>query len=306
MKHYLFPKCTLFALVFLFPLFLQAQITKAVGGDYITLVGVPENQIAAQVNTYKDQGYMPVFADATYFEGKPLQGTSRQSYVGILATLIFKKNPTRIDVQLGKYNSTNSFVAQYAALKAQGWYISNLDAYLSMNQQKCYLAIWVKGNSAPWGITVDVPLNQHQNKFNQLSSEGYRMINRVYHDQPSLDGEVVDIQNITSLYTKQSNPIYAKSNLSYPEYAKLCVDMKKQDFVLTYLDVRRGHYSPIFTHKPNFTPFSTFPAHGQSSVQVKQAIEKWSLEGYYPLFVICESKVQEDYYPKYAIWFAKN
>ena len=304
MKQFLFPKCLIIALLFLAPFFLHAQITKASGGDYITLMGVPENQIATQVNIYKDQGYMPVFVDACFFEGKPLQGTSRPANLGVFATLIFKKNPGRINVQLAKYNSSNVFLAQYAALKAQGWYISNLDAYLN-NNQEAYLAIWVKGNSAPWGIVVDSPLNQHQNAFNQLSSEGYRMVNRVYHNQPAPGDEVVDVQHITSLFTKQSNPIFAKSQLTYPEYAKLCVDMKQQDFVLTFLDIHRGYFSPIFTKKPNFTPLSTFPAHGQSSVLTKQAIEQWSQQGYYPLFVICDSAAQEDYYPQYAVWLVK-
>lgn len=304
MKQYLFPKCSLFALVFLFPLFLQAQITKAVGGDYITLMGVPEDQIATQYNTYKGQGYMPVFVDAVYFEGKPLQGTSRPANLGIYATMIFKKNPTRIDVQLVKYNSTNVFVAQYGALKAQGWYISNLDAYLNMSKQESYFAIWVKGNSAPWGITADLPANQHQNTFNQLSSEGYKLVNRVFHDQPS-DEEVSGIQHVTSLYSKHPNLVFSKSKLTYPQYAKLCLDLKPQGLVLTYLDIDRGYYSPIFTKNPNFTPFSTFPAHSQTSVQVKQAIEQWSQQGYYPVFVICDSAPIEDYYPKYAVWFAK-
>lgn len=304
MKQFLFPKCLIVALLFIAPYLLQAQITKATGGDYITLMGVPENQIASQVNTYKGQGYMPVFVDACFFEGKPLQGTSRPATIGVFATMIFKKNPSRIDVQLAKYNSSNTFVAQYAALKAQGWYISNLDAYLN-NNQEAYLAIWVKGNSAPWGIVVDSPPNQHQNAFSQLSGEGYRMINRVYHNQPAPGNEVVDIKHITSLFTKNSNPIYAKSQLTYPAYAKLCLDMKQQDFVLTFLDVHRGYFSPIFTKKPGFTPLSTFPAHGQSSVLTKQAIEQWSQQGYYPLFVICDSAAQEDYYPQYAVWLVK-
>lgn len=305
MKQFLFPKCLIVALLFLAPYLLQAQITKASGGDYITLLGVPENQIATQVNTYKDQGYMPVFVDACFFEGKSLPGTSRPATSGVFATMIFKKNPSRINVQLAKYNSSNVFLAQYAALKAQGWYISNLDAYLN-NNQEAYLAIWVKGNSAPWGIVADSPLNQHQNAFNQMSSEGYRMVNRVFHNQPAPGNEVVDIKHITSLFTKNSNPIYAKSQLTYPEYAKLCLDMKQQDFVLTFLDVHRGNFSPIFTKKPNFTPLSTFPAHGQSSVLTKQAIEQWSQQGYYPLFVICDSDHQEDYYPQYAVWLVKS
>ncbi len=304
MKQFLFPQCLIVALLFIAPYLLQAQITKATGGDYITLMGVPENQIASQVNTYKDQGYMPVFVDACFFEGKPLQGTSRPATIGVFATLIFKKNPNRINVQLAKYNSSNTFVAQYAALKAQGWYISNLDAYLN-NNQEAYLAIWVKGNSAPWGIVVDSPPNQHQNAFNQLGSEGYRMVNRVFHNQPAPGNEVVDIKNITSLFTKQSNLTYSKSLLTYPNYAKLCLDMKQQDYVLTFLDVHRGYYSPIFTKKPDFTPLSTFPAHKQSSVVVKQAIEQRSQEGYYPLFVICDSNAQEHYYPQYAVWMVK-
>lgn len=303
MKQFLFPKCLIVALLFIAPYLLLAQITKATGGDYITLLGVPENQIATQVNTYKGQGYMPVFVDIATFDGKPLPGSSRSNY-SVLATMIFKKNPSRIDVQLTKYNSSNAFVAQYAALKAQGWYVSNLDAYLT-NNQEAYLAIWVKGNSAPWGIVVDSPPNQHQNAFNQLGSEGYRMVNRVYHKQPSPGDEVTDIKYITSLFTKQSNLTYSKSQLTYPNYAKLCLDMKQQDYVLTFLDVQQGYFSPIFTKKPDFTPLSTFPAHGQSSLMTKQAIEQWSQQGYYPLFVICDSGAQEDYYPQYAVWLVK-
>jgi hypothetical protein len=81
--------------------------------------------------------------------------------------------------------------------------------------------------------------------------------------------------------------------------------MKQQDFVLTFLDVHRGYFSPIFTKNPSFTPLSTFPAHRQSSVLTKQAIEQWSQQGYYPLFVICDSGAQEDYYPQYAVWLVK-
>lgn len=303
MKQFLFSMCSFFALAFLFPLFLQAQITKAVGGNYITLMGVPENQVITQANTYKDQGYMPIFVDVTTFEGKPLQGSSRVNYT-TLATMIFKKNPSRINVQLAKYNSSNAFSTELASLKAQGWYVSNVDAYLSNNKES-YLAIWVKGNSPLWGVQIDAGLNQYNIASTQATNQGLRMINRVFHNQPSSGDEVVDILHATSLFTKQGNPVQFSDQLSYAQYAKMCMDMKAQNYVLTFLDIYKGRYSPIFTKNPGFTPLSAFPAHGQNALTVKQTIEQKSQEGYYPLFVICDSAPQQDSYPKYAVWMVK-
>lgn len=304
MKHYLFPKCTLFALVFLFPLFLQAQITKAVGGDYITLMGVPDDQIITQFNTYKDQGYMPVFVDACYFEGKPLQGTSRPATSGVFATMIFKKNPSRINVQLAKYNSSNAFANELAALKVQGWYVSNVDAYLN-NNKEFYLAIWIKGNSPLWGVQIDAGMNQYNVASTQAANQGLRMVNRVFHKQSTPGDEATDIEYVTSLFTKQGNPIKFSDQLSYVQYAKKCMDMKAQNYVLTFLGINNGRYSPIFTQNPGLTPLSAFPVHKQNSLAVKQLIEQKSQEGYYPLFVICDSEHQQHPYPQYAVWMVK-
>lgn len=308
MKHFFWSKCFFCALLIVTPFALSAQITKAVGGDYITLMNIPENQIAAQANLYIGQGYMPVFVDAMYFEGKPPAGSSRAANTGIIATMILKKKPnSRMQVQLAQYNSSNNFVAQYAATKAQGWFIINQDAYLGTDNKEHYLAIWVKGNTADWGIVVDAGPVLHQSNFDQLSGLGYKMINRAYHRQPAIGNpaEVNGAVHATSLYIKQSNAISSRSNLPYHEYAKLCMDMKAQGVVLTYLDIHDAGYSPIFTKNPGFTPFSAFPGHKQSSATVKQVIEQKSLEGYYPLFVICDSNKQEHTNPQYAVWLVK-
>ncbi|HPH22115.1 MAG TPA: hypothetical protein PLE32_25165 [Haliscomenobacter sp.] len=189
MKHFFWSKCFFCALLIVAPFALSAQITKVVGGDYITLMGIPENQIAAQANLYIGQGYMPVFVDAMYFEGKPPAGSSRAASTGIIATMILKKKPnSRMQVQLAQYNSSNNFVAQYAATKAQGWFIINQDAYLGTDNKEHYLAIWVKGNTADWGIVVDAGPVLHQSNFDQLSGLGYKMINRAYHRQPAIRG----------------------------------------------------------------------------------------------------------------------
>ncbi len=308
MKQFLFPKCLIVALLFIAPYLLQAQITKATGGDYITLMGVPENQIMAQANLYAGQGYMPVFVDAMYFEGKAPTGSSRPASVGIIATMIFKKKPNhQVQVQLLGYNSSNAFIAQYATMKAQGWFISNQDAYLGTDNKEHFLAIWVKGSTADWGIVVDAGPVLHQNSRDQLIATGYRMINSAFHRQPAIGNpaEVNGNVHVTSLFTKQSNQTMSKADLQYHEYAKQCMDLKAQGFVLTYLDIHNGKYAPIFTKNPAFTPASTFPPHKQSPLTVKQFIEQKSREGFYPLFVICDSNKQEHTSPQYAVWLVK-
>ncbi|QDV49910.1 serine hydrolase [Gimesia fumaroli] len=124
-------------------------------------------------------------------------------------------------------------------LKQKGFIPFKLDGYM-LNNQPVHAGIWVKRNDVTWDATCNVPSDQFQKIFEDVSSQGFRLID--------LCGYVIDRNPVYhAVWYKETEPAWmSQFHLTLKQFQAEDKKMQDQNYQLTNIDGYRINNQPFF------------------------------------------------------------
>lgn len=201
--------------------------------------GIPAEKYQEEFDKIYTCGFYPVWIDGYDVNDK--------TYFNV----IFKPIPTGM-LWAAKHGLTGEkYQEEVDKWKGQGYKLTFVDSYLQ-NGSVRYAAVWVKSNAqitAYHGAGED----WHQNKFEELSKEGWVPVNV---SCVSVNGQ----RKVTALYEKKNvGGAKLKSSMTLQEYKNIFEDYNKEGYKLVYLNAynhdNSARLSGIWYKNPSFDAY---------------------------------------------------
>lgn len=284
-------------------LFLVAVATAA-NAAQITKVAVSKVEAVQAIAQYKSQGYILSWIDAFRHDGSVATNSGPQQ---TLFNLIFDTNTGNHEYYalVGMSGSTyQSKFNYYVGTKKMK--LTFVESYKDENNNVRYAAIWVKKSGPAFKAYHGLTQASHQNKFNQFTSEGYRLVTRT---TVVVNGQ----QYVTALYDKKDVGSWvAKSYKNQAQTQALMEANKNAGRTLNHFDVTQTtssnfDFSMIFDSQPNN---GWYAKNGLSANQLQSEISSAKRKGYettiisgYDIFTLINGN--ETYLTRFAVCFVK-
>ena len=229
------------------------------GWGEITRNAIAEASYQTEFDRVTSSGYRPVWVDAYEVNGKvffnaifhPEDGVAWSAHHGM---------------------TSSQYQAEFTGRASQGYHLTHIESYISGKEVR-YAAIFVKQGLGQVAAYHGIGKEQHQQKFNALTAEGWRPTNI----------SVVSPNNAlsyTALYQKRDvGGFFAKSFLTSAEYQVQFNENAKAGRKLAYLNaythMGQPHFSAIWEEK---SP-SVVARHGENPAQFQSEFDKQMAAG---------------------------
>lgn len=264
-------KQSLLATLFLFAVSISLSAT-----NQVTKVALTKFQATQAIAQLKNQGYIPTWIDGfrhnTSVAANP--GTKKP-----LFNLVFDKNTSnyQFHAQVGMSGSTyQSKFNYYVGTKKMK--LTFVESYKDHSGNIRYAAIWVKKSGPTFTAYHGKTQAAHQAKFNQLTSQGYRLVCRTTVEKNGT-------KYVAALYDKKNVGSWlAKSYKTQAQTQALMTSNKNAGRTLNHFDVlQKGNsttsinFSMIFDSQPNN---GWYAKNGLTKAQLQSEINKAKNKGY--------------------------
>ncbi|MEO7578765.1 MAG: peptidoglycan DD-metalloendopeptidase family protein [Massilia sp.] len=229
------------------------------GWGEVTRSGIPEAAYQAEFDRVTSSGYRPVWVDAYEVNGRvffnaifhPEDGTAWTAHHGMNAS---------------------QYQAEFTSRASQGFQLIHIESYISGKEIR-YASIFAKKIGGPVAAYHGVSKEQHQQKFNMLTAEGWRPIN-ISVVSPN------NVLNYCALYQKRDvGAFFARSFLTPAEYQVQFNENNKAGRKLSYLNaythLGQPHFSAIWFEK---TP-AVVARHGENPAQFQLEFDRQMAAG---------------------------
>jgi hypothetical protein len=215
--------------------------TKALSGhvervQYHVIVSIPEEVYQQAWQDMVNSGYRLIhfngyeIAKKSYF-----RGLNTQTFFNV----IFLKDQR---VAWASFHGLDSagYQDRFNRHTKDGYRLLQINSYLSGGQIR-YAPIFVKENWPAWSAYHGVTAADHQNRFNDLTKQGYRLVNQsmVYYNGAISYAALYDKQNVGGWM--------ALAELDSARYQAEFDNNAKQGRILSYLDVCSVNRAPRFS-----------------------------------------------------------
>ncbi|WP_339734794.1 serine hydrolase [uncultured Gimesia sp.] len=188
--------------------------------------GLNARQLEEKQKQYASEGFQPVV-----ISGYERGNTSRFA-------VIWEKNDQAEHII--RHSLSNAQLQETLdELKQKGYVPFKLDGY-TLNNQPLHAGIWVKRNDVTWDATCNVPSDQFQKIFENVSSQGFRLID--------LCGYVIDHKPVYhALWYKERDPAWmSQFHLTLDQFQAEDKKMRDENYQLTNIDGHRINNRPYF------------------------------------------------------------
>lgn len=295
----------IFKQTFLATLFFFAMAASAIAGPQITKVAVSKTAAIQAIAQYKAQGYIPTWIDGFNHNTSVALNTGKET----LFNLVFDKNNNNAKFNAFIGMSGSSYQAKfnhYVGVKKMK--LTFVESYKDAAGTIRYAAVFVKKSGPTFTAYHGKLQAAHQAKFNQLTSQGYRLVCR---STVQKNGN----SYVTALYDKKNVGSWvAKSYKSLGQTQSLMESNKAAGRTLNHFDVlQKGNsttdinYSMIFDSQPNN---GWYAKNGLSKNQLSSEIMKAKRKGYETTIISGYDKAaslngNEYYKLQFAVCFVK-
>ena len=235
------------------------------GWGEVTRSAIAEAAYQSEFEHVTSSGYRPVWVDAYEVNGK------------VFFNAIF--HPNDGNAWAARHGMTAAqYQAEFDARTGQGFHLHQIETYLSGNEVR-YASIFVKSATSARTAYHGLSKDQHQAKFNALTTDGWRPLNI----------SVVSPNNnlcYAGLYEKRDvGAFFAKSFLTPSEYQSQFTSNTNAGRHLMYLNAYTHagtpHFSAIWQEKAP----SVLARHGQDAAQFQAEFNKQMAENHRTQFV---------------------
>jgi len=235
------------------------------GWGEVTRSGIPAASYQAEFEKVTSSDYRPVWVDGYEVNGH------------VFFNAIFHANDG-VAWAARHALTASQYQAEFNSRVEQGFHLHQIESYLSGGEAR-YAPIFVKSNSPAFTAYHGLTREQHQQKFDTLTKDGWRPINI----------SVVSPNNTLSysgLYVKRDvGSFFAKSFLTAAEYQTHFNDNAKAGRKLMYLNVYTHQNSPRFSAIWHEKAPSVLARHGQNAAEFQAEFNKQLKEGLRTQFV---------------------
>lgn len=183
----------------------------------VVVHGLTSSQYHNRFNQLKGEGLMPVWIDATQYDG--------ENYFSAIwrpstAAWVAKRNMTA-----GEYQ------AEFDTHVRNGYRLTNVRSYRegSKDSDPLYAAIWRKESGPSWVAYHGLSMNEHQNRFDSLTRKGWAPVNlSVVH--------LGTVREVTGLYVLQDvGGIWAQQVVSWADVNQMVNQATESGMHCVYL-----------------------------------------------------------------------
>ncbi len=233
--------------------------TPNAGYSQIAKHQVSINSYQALVNQHVGQGYMIDWADFYNVNGK------------VFVNVLFKP---KSGIWLARHNLTSSgYQAVFDKYVPMGYRPHQVESYVSAGKLR-YAVIMVKTSGPAWKAYHGLSASDHQKRFDQYSSQGYKPMNVAVS---SVGGK----KTYVAFYTKENVGSWKlKSSLTSAQYQTEYMANKNAGRKLAYLCAYNHNGTTYFSAIWQGTSKGGAAKHGLSGSGYQQQFNHWTGKGY--------------------------
>jgi hypothetical protein len=191
----------------------------------------------------KAAGYIIRWFDVQHFVGNKLPGSSRAAMKGTYWSFIAGKNIKNVDWLLVPDIERSKASSMIASYRNNGYRLKQIETLEGTN----YVFLMIKETGNASQATVNVSKSHHQHLFNNLTSQGYGLVQGGCKKAPSPGNEVADDERY-ALYEKDGYSTWSRHSLARLNMRSLFDFKASQGYYLADLDVFHGQTIPYYVN----------------------------------------------------------
>lgn len=211
-------------------------------GQLVT-VQLTNAEAMQSIPALRTNGYIIRWFDVQYFKGDKPQGSSRPGMEDTFWSIIARKNTQEIDWTLVTVprDKIGTIVGSY---RNNGYRVKQIEAVST----DTYALLLYKQAGDPWEVAANLTASHHQQIFNNMNSNGYRLVQRGMKYAPPIGSDPPEFGgwHMYALYEKDGHPTWSKHSLTTVNMKSLFDFKATQGWYLTDLDVWYGEAVPYY------------------------------------------------------------